>query len=346
MSVRADAHRDPRMRVVACAIGVATASSGRIVEAASPLSYLTSSGAKADATLPLTLGLLGISIAVVVIVCVLVVTAIARSCARESDATAATEDTASWWVYVGVGLSSFVLACTLVWTVRVLATVNAPPGPAAVTIEITGSQWWWKARYLDTDVSRILTTANEIHIPVGKPVRIELIGADVIHSFWVPALAGKTDAIPGQVNTAWIEASTPGRYQGVCSEYCGLQHAHMGLDVVADSPDAFAAWLDAQLAPATDVMSDALQRGEHNFEFHCGACHTVRGTAAGGTAGPDLTHLMSRSSLAAGAAPNTAGMLAAWIANPQAIKPGTRMPTLQLAGPEIGEITAYLATLR
>jgi cytochrome c oxidase subunit 2 len=227
----------------------------------------------------------------------------------------------------------------------VLARVNAPPGPAALTIEVTGQQWWWKARYLDENPSRILTTANEIHIPVGKPVRIELLGADVIHSFWVPTLAGKTDAIPGQVNTAWIEASAPGRYRGQCAEYCGAQHAHMGFDIVADPPDAFAKWLDAQLAPALEPTSEESKQGERDFEFHCGACHTVRGTMAGGTVGPDLTHIMSRQSIAADAAPNSESMLAAWIANPQAIKPGTHMPTLQLPGRKIGDISAYLATL-
>ncbi|HJT98857.1 MAG TPA: cytochrome c oxidase subunit II, partial [Rhodanobacteraceae bacterium] len=311
------------------------------------LSYLRSAGAKADATLPLTWGLLAISIAVVAVVCVLVIVAIARSRARTraDDVAPAVDDNASWWVYFGVAVSSFLLVATLVWTVRVLARVNAPSGPAALTIEVTGQQWWWKARYLDDNASRILTTANEIHIPVGKPVRIELLGADVIHSFWVPALGGKTDTIPGQVNTAWLEASAPGRYRGQCTEYCGEQHAHMGFDVVADPPDAFAAWLDAQLAPAPEPASDALKRGAHDFEFHCGACHTVRGTMAGGTTGPDLTHLMSRQSIAAGTLPNNEGMLAAWIANPQALKPGTHMPMLQLAGPEIGDISAWLATL-
>lgn len=309
-----------------------------------PLSYLKSSGARADMTLPLTWGLMIIAAAVVVIVCALVLTAIARSRTRAAGNAAADDATAAWWVYFGVLVSTFVLVVTLVWTVRVLAVVNAPPEKAALTIEVTGSQWWWKARYLDDDPSKVLTTANEIHVPVGKPVRIQLIGADVIHSFWVPALAGKTDAIPGQVNTTWIEASEPGRYHGACTEYCGLQHAHMAFDIVADAPDDFTKWLAAQLAPAP-APSAAMKQGQHDFEFHCGACHTVRGTEAGGTVGPDLTHLMSRQKIAGGAAPNNAGMLAAWIANPQAIKPGTRMPTLGLAGPQIGDISAYLATL-
>jgi len=341
MSARVTAHRG----ALALAKAAFALASG-IANAQSPLSYLKSAGAKADMTLPLTWGLIIISAAVVVIVCVLVLTAIARSRTRTRTAgdAAAVDANASWWVYFGVLVSTFVLVVTLVWTVRVLALVNAPPGKPALTIEITASQWWWKARYLNDDASKVLTTANEIHIPAGKPVRIQLIGADVIHSFWVPALAGKTDAIPGQVNTAWIEASDPGRYHGQCTEYCGLQHAHMAFDVVADAPDDFSKWLAAQLAPAAEAP-DAMKQGQHDFEFHCGACHTVRGTEAGGTVGPDLTHLMSRQTIAAGAAPNNAGILAAWIANPQAIKPGTRMPTLGLAGPQIGDISAYLATL-
>jgi cytochrome c oxidase subunit 2 len=343
MSARVAAHRGARAFAAACAIALLGLASG-LAKAESPLSYLRSAGAKADTTLPLTWGLIVISAAVVVIVCALVLTAIARSRSRPAGDVAAADENASWWVYFGVLVSTFVLVVALVWTVRVLAVVNAPPGKPALTIEITGNQWWWKARYLNDDASKVLTTANEIHIPVGKPVRIQLLASDVIHSFWVPALAGKTDTIPGQVNTAWIEASQPGRYQGQCTEYCGLQHAHMAFDVVADAPDDFSRWLDAQLAPAA-AAPDAMSQGERDFVFHCGACHTVRGTEAGGTVGPDLTHLMSRRTIAAGAAPNNAGNLAAWIANPQAIKPGTHMPTLQLAGPQIGDISAYLATL-
>jgi cytochrome c oxidase subunit 2 len=311
----------------------------------SPLTYLTSAGATADATLPLTSGLIAISAAVVVIIAALVLAALVRSRRCASVDVVAADASAASWVYIGVGISTFVLVVALVWTARVLAIVNAPPGQPALTIEVTGNQWWWKARYLNDDPSKVLTTANEIHIPVGKPVRIELLGGDVIHSFWVPALAGKTDTIPGQVNTTWLEASSPGRYRGQCTEFCGAQHAHMGFDVVADAPDAFAAWLDAELAPAVPASGDAMQGGEHAFVFHCGACHTVRGTEAGGTVGPDLTHLMSRQSIAAGTLPNNASMLAAWIANPQALKPGTRMPTLQLSGPEIGNISTWLATL-
>jgi cytochrome c oxidase subunit 2 len=308
---------------------------------AQPLSYLRASGSRADLTLPLTWGLLAISIAVVAVVSILLLVALMR---RRAAAGEIAGDAAGW-VYAGVGISAFVLTIALVWTVRVLAHVNAPQGEPALTIEVTAQQWWWKARYLDADPSKTLTTANEIHIPVGQPVRVELIGADVIHSFWIPALAGKTDAIPGQRNVTWIEADEPGRYRGQCTEYCGAQHAHMGFEVVAESPGDFARWRDLQLAPAPEPASDALARGRHDFEFRCGACHTVRGTEAGGTTGPDLTHVMSRQMIAAGTLPNSPATIAAWIANPQSQKPGTLMPNLQLSGDEVGAIDAWLATL-
>ena len=313
-----------------------------------PLSYLTSAGGKADSTLALTWGLLAISIAVVVIMIGLTCVGIWRRGDRNPSAIAAAvrETDASAWLYIGVGVSTFVLVISLVWTIRVLAHVSRAPTPPALTIEVSGQQWWWKARYLDADPSRIVTTANEIHIPVGSPVRVRLVGVDVIHSFWVPALAGKTDVVPGQVNETWLEADRPGRYRGQCTEYCGVQHAHMAFDVVAEPPAVFRAWLATQLAPAAPPVAPAAIRGERNFEFRCGACHTVRGTAAGGTAAPDLTHLMSRATIAAGSAPNTPAMLAAWMANPQALKPGNNMPTLQLSGAEIGDIDAYLATLK
>jgi cytochrome c oxidase subunit 2 len=250
------------------------------------------------------------------------------------------------WLYWGIGLSSVGLVGALIWTVIVLAEINGPPSTPALTIEITGQQWWWKARYLSDDASRTLTTANEIHIPTGRPVRIKLIGADVIHSFWVPKLAGKMDTIPGQTNQTWIEADRPGRYRGQCTEYCGAQHAHMAIIVVAEPPAEFAAWLDAQLAPAGQPTDPHAAAGAQTFQFRCGACHTVRGTKAAGTTGPDLTHLMSRSTIAAGTLTNTVANLSAWIANPQAIKPGTTMPVLYLSGPELAGVRAYLRTLK
>jgi cytochrome c oxidase subunit 2 len=234
----------------------------------------------------------------------------------------------------------------LVWTVSVLAAVSSPAGKPTVVIEITAAQWWWKARYLDPAPSRSFTTANEIHIPVGQPVRIRLRSADVIHSFWVPALGGKTDTIPGQTNLTWLQANAPGTYRGQCTEFCGWQHAHMGLLVVAESPAEFRLWKDAQIRPAPPPASPQIASGRDTFEYRCGACHTVRGSKAGGSVAPDLTHLMSRTTLAAATLPHTIGSLSGWIANPQAIKPGARMPAMEVSGPELERIRTYLQTLK
>jgi cytochrome c oxidase subunit 2 len=325
-------------------------SAGAATAATLPLSYLVGYGDKADPVVSLTWGLLIISIAVVVIITALVVIGVARRRVRgpvtlESIAIERS-GTGLRWISVGVGLSTVVLLAALFWTVAVLAKINSPSSPADLTIEVTGQQWWWKARYLNDDPSRVLTVANEIHVPVGRPVRVRLIGADVIHSFWIPALTGKTDAIPGQTNLTWFEASTPGIYRGQCTEYCGEQHAHMAFTVVAQAPQQFDDWWKSQIEAAPAPQGEQAIRGEQDFELHCGACHAVRGTRAGGSVAPDLTHLMSRSTLAAGTLPNTPGNLAGWIADPQQVKPGTLMPTLYLSGNELSDITTYLATLQ
>lgn len=330
-------------RLSAAARLLVALASANCAAAAPPLNYLTSAGTKADRILPLTWGVLTISASVVVIIATLTLVAISRHRAGTSDTLAPHDSDASRWIYIGVGVSTVVLLISLVWTIRVLASVNTP-AHTAMTLEVTAQQWWWKVRYLNDDPSRVLITANEIHIPTGQPIRVNLVAADVIHSFWVPALAGKTDLIPGQTNVAWIEADKPGRYRGQCAEYCGVQHAHMAFEVVAETPDAFAKWFDSQLAPVA-VNATQSSPGEKTFEFRCGPCHTVRGTRAGGTAAPDLTHLMTRASIAAVTLPNNVGSISAWIANPQAIKPGTHMPVLQLSSTEISDLDAFLLTL-
>jgi cytochrome c oxidase subunit 2 len=315
-----------------------------------PLGYLRSFGPRARPVVSLAWGLLIISIVVVVIVSVLVVAGVwvRRTRLPVPIASVPVERGGNGllWLYVGVGISIPVLFACLVWTVVVLAAVNVPARPPGLTIEVTGQQWWWKARYLSDDPSRVFTIADEIHIPVGEPVRITLIGADVIHSFWVPKLTGKTDAIPGLNNETWIQASRPGIYRGQCSEFCGDQHAHMGFLVVAQPSAAFAAWENAQVATPPLPTDPTLLRGLRSFEYRCGTCHKVRGTEAGGTVAPDLTHLMSRSILAGGVLTNTLANLSGWIADPQGQKPGTRMPNMDLSGPELHDITLYLETLR
>lgn len=230
------------------------------------------------------------------------------------------------------------------WTTRELADA----GPAPLRIEVVGEQWWWRVHYLDAAGRPALVTANEIRIPVGQPVDIVVRTADVIHSFWVPNLAGKLDMIPGHVNRLRIEATEAGTIRGQCAEYCGGAHALMAFFVVALAPDAFAAWRAAQAEPATEPAEPFLRHGRELFLANgCGACHTVRGTPAAGILGPDLTHVGSRLSLAAGILANNQGTLAGWIADAQHIKPGNRMPSFNVvSGPELRAIAAYLESLR
>ena len=317
--------------------------------ATAPLNYLTSFGAKADATRPLTWGILFISIAVIAIISLLVVAAIwhrpVLTAVPGEHVAIAPEGGGLNWLWIGVGLSSLVLLLSVVWTVAVLAAIARPAAKPALVIEVTGKQWWWHVRYLSDDPSRIFTTANEIHIPTGQQVLFKLIGGDVIHSFWVPALAGKTDTIPGQTNETWLQAREPGIYRGQCTEYCGLQHAHMSLIVIAQSPAEFAAWEAHQLQSPAMPAGQALM-GMNDFSMRCAGCHTVRGTEAVGILGPDLSHLMQRTTLAAGTLPNDPQHLAQWISDPQGIKPGNLMQKPELSGTELAAIDAYLEALR
>lgn len=319
-----------------------------VASADAPLSYLTSSGPKAEQTLYLTWGLLLMSIFVVILFSSLVVWAIFRARPPTTTEAPSVASQVSGFNIFGWGLiaTTLLLAGCVGWTMVTLAAINRPPRQPSVTIEVTGRQWWWEVHYLDKDPSKTFLTANEIYIPVGEPVEVKLRSADVIHSFWVPALAGKTDVIPGQINTTWIEASAPGTFLGTCSEYCGLQHAHMALRVVAAPRDKFDAWRDDQLKLVEPPGTPDTKAGLVAFERRCAACHAVRGTPAGGIFGPNLSHLMTRATLAAGTIPNDEGNLAAWIAHPQQLKPGTRMPQVQLSSNEMQSITMYLTSLK
>jgi cytochrome c oxidase subunit 2 len=202
-------------------------------------------------------------------------------------------------------------------------------------------------RYLDPLPSSSFSTANEIHIPVGQPVELTLRSVDVIHSFWVPNLHGKKDLIPGQVNTLVLQADRPGIFRGQCAEFCGLQHANMALYVVAEPPDEFARWQERQRRPAPEPATDAARRGRDVFmASSCVLCHKIGGTMAGGVAGPDLTHVASRLSLAAGTLPNTRGHRAGWIVDPQMHKPGNNMPPNLLSPGDLQALLSYLDTLR
>lgn len=328
-------------------------SAGLIVRAnaETPLNYVAdSSGAKASAILPLTWGVIVVSIVVVIVIGALLAGAIwhrpGLAVAPEQKLELRGEGGGLSWLWIGVSVSTLALLATVVWTVDVLAKVTAPPVAPTLTIEITARQWWWRVRYLDADASRVFATANEIHIPTGTPVLFKLIGADVIHSFWVPQLSGKTDLIPGQTNELWLEADRPGVYRGQCTEYCGLEHAKMAFLVIAHSPEDFAAWRVHQLRDAPMAQTGgAVASGAAYFTMKCGACHAVRGTDAAGSLGPDLSHLHTRQTLAAGILPNTPEMLGRWIADPQSLKPGSLMPRPELSGVQRAQIVAYLETL-
>lgn len=255
----------------------------------------------------------------------------------------------SWIVGGGIAFPVVALSALLAYTFAVAADLGrARHTPAAARIQVTGELWWWRVRYLDATGATLLETANEIHLPAGQPVDLELASADVIHSFWVPSLAGKVDMIPGRVNHLRLRAHAPGTFRGQCAEYCGGQHARMALNVVAYPPEEFDAWLQARRAPANSPAEPILLRGQALFaEARCGACHAIRGTPANGSLGPDLTHVGSRLSLAAGTMPNGPDLIAAWITHSQQIKPGSRMPLYrQFAREDLQALAAYLASLR
>jgi cytochrome c oxidase subunit 2 len=227
------------------------------------------------------------------------------------------------------------------WVTHSLAAASRD----ALHIDVRGYQWWWKITYLDAD--RPLITANEIHVPVGRAVRIHLSAEDVIHSFWVPSLTGKQDLIPGRDNNISFVAVRPGVYRGQCAEFCGLQHARMAMLVIAQSPQDYEAWRQSQIAVASIPANTDEQTGQKVFlSKPCAACHTVRGTAAAGVLGPDLTHVASRQTIAAGVLETTRGSLAAWIADPQTIKPGNNMPMISLSPDELIALSAYMASLK
>ncbi|MFL6687386.1 cytochrome c oxidase subunit II [Paraburkholderia graminis] len=217
----------------------------------------------------------------------------------------------------------------------------------AVQIEVTAHQWWWEIRYNDPQASNVFITANEMHIPVGQPVLVTLKSSDVIHSFWVPNLHGKKDLIPGRTATIRFRADHAGEYRGQCAEFCGYEHALMSFLVIAETPDKYAAWLAHQRQDAPPPSNELETRGEQIFLTHsCAMCHTVQGIGANAVLGPDLTHVASRQTLAAGTLPNTPGHLAGWIVDAQRIKPGTVMPPNPLAPDELHALLAYMATLR
>lgn len=401
---------------LALALGVGAAGA-----CAGPQNYMRPSGPAADAEATLGWWLAGISAFVVLAVTVVLLVAVFRRrpdaadgrerpsarralavddggvAASGREAAAATGgpggqadakrhggDKGLPWIYWGTAATIVVLIGAFVGTAVTLRAASRPGSPPALTIDVTGHMWWWEAQYRDSLPEHTFATANELHIPVGRPVRIRLRTADVIHSFWVPQLAGKTDLIPGQQNEMWFEAGRAGRFSGQCTEYCGMEHAKMALYVTAESPAEYERWAAGQrlsapsLVPAA-VTSAAAGRasqpvgepmpataprpavaggavagaadslalaGQAVFLANCGACHAVRGSDALGRVGPDLTHVASRATIAGGILPNTTGNLAGWVANAQGVKPGSRMPALPLPPGDLLAVVHYLQTLR
>ena len=233
-----------------------------------------------------------------------------------------------WLLGGGVVFPAVVLLALLVWSTARTPGWLAQPPPGALIVGITAHQWWWEVRLRDPATGQEVALANELHLPTGRPVWLGLSSRDVIHSFWVPALAGKMDVVPGRTNHLLVQADQSGVYRGQCAEFCGEQHARMALHVVAEPPAAFDAWLAAQARPAEVPSSALTARGQQVFlAQRCNACHTVRGVAEEGRLGPDLTHVGSRLYLGAGTLANKPGQLAYWVAHTQGIKPGARMPS-------------------
>jgi cytochrome c oxidase subunit 2 len=251
------------------------------------------------------------------------------------------------FVVAGAAIATVLIVSALTVASFIVSRRIGADAEQPLVIRVRGWQWWWEVSYPGEPADRTLVTANEIHVPVGRPVRLELAAGDVIHSFWVPNLTGKQDMIPGRDNTLRFTALRAGTYRGQCAEFCGLQHAHMALVVIAQEPAEFDAWRDAQLAPAVAPALPELQAGQQVFMSKpCAACHAIRGTSAAGTLGPDLTHVGSRRSIAAGLFETTRGTLAAWIADPQTLKPGNNMPMVDLSADELQAVSAYLESLR
>jgi cytochrome c oxidase subunit 2 len=279
-----------------------------------------------------------------VIVVVIAVAAIVRHRRIDPRDVSLDERGDGWILWGGTVMPVAVLVSVSVVSFGAMRAENRRP-PVA-TIRVTGHQWWWQ---LDYEVAGArFRGANELHVPVGQPVRLLLTSADVIHSFWVPRLEGKIDVLPGDTNDLRLEVRRAGSYEGACAEFCGLQHAHMAISVVVEDSASFGEWVIRQLADAPPPADSVMTAGQHLFvTTACATCHTVRGTAARSEFGPDLTHVGSRLSIAAGTLPNSLAAVAGWIANPQALKPGAAMPTLDAyTGPELRALAAYVRSLK
>lgn len=300
-------------------------------------------GPSAEAIDDLWWWMLGAGTAVFLLVVVLLSLALRKGSRRErrDKPPVHARWTRSFVLVLGVGLPVAVIVPLAVGSLLIGRDQHAETGSAPLVVEVVGHQFWWEVRYPDMGV----VTANEVHVPVGTPVEFRLTSEDVIHSFWVPQAAGKMDMIPGKVNSHTFEVSRPGVYRGECAEFCGLQHARMHFLLVAEDADEFENWAGSQRAAAAESLSAEALEGRDIFRTSsCADCHRVAGVSDG-DAGPDLTHLASRRTIAAGLLENNRGHLAGWLLDPQALKPGARMPATNLTGPELESLLTYLEEL-
>lgn len=284
--------------------------------------------------------------AIVVSVVAIIGRAIVRNRHLDERAVDLSARGSGWIVWGGAVMPGLVVTAVFIASLNPMRRFSSPR--PAVIVAVTGYQWWWQVDYTTAAGALAFRTANEIHIPVGKPVLIRLTSADVIHSFWVPQLQGKLDLIPGDTNELYLEARHPGVYTGACAEFCGLQHAHMLLRVAAEPEEVFAAWMAHQAEPGALPGDSLTAEGRRLFaQTACAECHTVRGTTSRADSAPDLSHVGGRATIAAGTLPNSLGHVEGWIANPQALKPGARMPTLRaFTGPQLRALAAYMMSLK
>jgi cytochrome c oxidase subunit II len=316
-------------------------------------SILNPQGPRAEEAAFLWWLMLGLSAPVLLLVTALLVGIIVRSRRRDADAftppesasgpTTAHRRSLAWIVAGGIVLPVVLIVPLSVVTLFSLNRMEAPPDDDHLVVEVVGHRFWWEVRYPGTDA----VTANEIHIPVGRDVRFVLTTADVIHSFWAANLGGKRDMIPGEVNDVVYRTDEPGVYEGVCAEFCGVQHTWMRMLIVAQPPDEFEAWLENQAADANAPETDSQALGLATFfEAGCASCHQIRGTGADARIGPDLTHFGERMTLGSVTVENNRGNLGGWISNPHGIKPGTTMPAVPLTGEQLNGLIDYLEALR
>jgi cytochrome c oxidase subunit II len=315
-----------------------------------PQNALDPRGPQAAAIAELWWVMFGLGVAVFVAFTLVFVYAVraARRAGEENDLP----DRHGWQLVIwgGVAIPAVILLTLVVYSVSTDRRISQLGRGEAelLTVEVTGHQFWWELRYVDRrHQHREFRTANELHIPARRPVRLVLRSADVIHSLWIPNLHGKLDLIPGRENTMMIQADAPGVFRAQCAEFCGVQHAKMGMVVVAHTPEEFAAWWDRQLVPTPPPATAEAALGRAVFmETGCAMCHAVRGTEAWASAGPDLTRFGERRTIAAAWLPNTRGDLGAWLSDPQGVKPGNYMPAVPLDGERLQALITYLHSLR